>query len=463
MRGTERWLRRLCAGGIAALGLALLPIGASAAPITINGTATDSFGLTFAYKIEVPANWNKTLVLYSHGYSFTPSPATDVGDGDTGAWLLSHGYAMAGSSYSTSGWALQQAFVDQIQVLDLFDSNVGHPTRTIAWGHSLGGMITAGLVQLYPDRFTAALPMCGVVAGGAGVWNQGLDSEFALATLQAPFKMVNFTSFGDAAANFGVASAVLAAAQNTPQGRARIALSAALADVPGWFDPASPEPAATDFASRELNQFNWDNSPDFQFGFFGRYELELRAGGNFSWNTGVDYRIQLSHSVDRAEVAALYKTAGLDLNQELDTLNAAPRTSVTNPNALAYITKYITYNGNLSMPVLTMHTTGDGLVEVTDENAYASVVRSTGDNSMLRQVYVHRAGHCTFTSAETIAAFQTLIHRINTGGWEDSTNPASMNAQATSLGSPFNSAPAGFINFHPDQFLRPFDARDVAA
>jgi hypothetical protein len=115
------------------------------------------------------------------------------------------------------------------------------------------------------------------------------------------------------------------------------------------------------------------------------------------------------------------------------------------------------------MPVLTMHTTGDGLVEVTDENAYASVVRSTGDNSMLRQVFVHRAGHCTFTPAETIAAFQTLIHRIDTGSWEDSTNPASMNAQATSLGSPFNSAPAGFINFHPDQFLRPFDARDVAA
>jgi hypothetical protein len=56
--------------------LALLPIGASAAPITINGTATDSFGLTFTYKIEVPDPWNKTLVLYSHGYSFGPSPAT---------------------------------------------------------------------------------------------------------------------------------------------------------------------------------------------------------------------------------------------------------------------------------------------------------------------------------------------------------------------------------------------------
>ena len=456
-------LRVLCSGAIAALALVLLPVGASAAPITINGTATDSFGKAFTYKIDVPDPWNGTLVLYSHGYSFGPSAATDVGDSDTGAWLLSNGYALAGSSYSTSGWALQQAFADQIQVLNLFASQVGTPTRTIAWGHSLGGMITAGLVQLFPNRFTAALPMCGVVAGGAGVWNQGLDSEFALSTLVAPFKMVGFTSPGDVASNFGIASAALAAAQNTAAGRARIALSAALADVPGWFDPASPEPAATDYAAQELNQFNWDNNPDFLFGFFGRAELEARAGGNFSWNTGVDYRVQLSHSVDRAEVQALYSAAGLDLNAELDTLNAAPRISVTNPNALAYITNYITYNGNLSMPVLTMHTTGDGLVEVTDENAYASVVRSTGSNSMLRQVFVHRAGHCSFTSAETITAFKTLINRLDTGRWEDTTSPASMNAQAASLGPALNAAPASFIDFQPKQFLRPFDARDIAS
>jgi len=71
------------------------------------------------------------------------------------------------------------------------------------------------------------------------------------------------------------------------------------------------QPAANAFAAQEVNQFNWDNQPDFLFGFFGRAELEARAGGHFSWNTGVDYRKQLSHSVDRAEVEALYKTADL--------------------------------------------------------------------------------------------------------------------------------------------------------
>src|SRR5215470_953137 len=61
------------------------------------GALTGSIGGA-AYKIEVPANWNGTLVLYSHGYVTpgSPNPATDVGDPVTGGWLLANGYALAG-------------------------------------------------------------------------------------------------------------------------------------------------------------------------------------------------------------------------------------------------------------------------------------------------------------------------------------------------------------------------------
>jgi pimeloyl-ACP methyl ester carboxylesterase len=462
MVGPGARLRRLGAGAIAAIALASLPSGAAAGGTTlVTGFTTEASGLKAQYKIEVPASWNGTLVLYSHGYnSFTvPLPPDDAGDPATGAWLLSQGYAIAGSAYARAGWSVENAFQDQIALLDVFAAKFERPKRTIAWGHSLGGMITAGLVQNFPGRFTAALPMCGVVAGGIGVWNQGLDSEFALLALQFPgaFKLVNFTSASDTLSNFVAASTALAGAQATPQGRARIALSAALADVPGWFDPASAQPAATDYAAQELNQFNWDNNPDFAFGFFGRAELEARAGGNFSWNTGVDYRAQLAKSVDRAEVEALYKVAGLDLGKDLAKLNDTPRISA-DENAVKYVDKFISYNGDLDMPVLTMHTTGDGLVEVTDEQAYASVVRKAGDSSLLRQVFVHRAGHCTFTPAETISAFKTLIDRVNTGHWP-SISPAKMNGTATELGSDLNTAPASFIEFKPAQFLRPWSAR----
>src|ERR1700685_3672898 len=99
------------------------------------------------YLLEVPANWNGTLFLYSHGY-VTPgsaNPATDVGDPYTRLFMLGNGYALAGSSYATTGWAIQQAIPDQIAVLDAFNKLFHHPDRTIAWGHSLGGIITAGL------------------------------------------------------------------------------------------------------------------------------------------------------------------------------------------------------------------------------------------------------------------------------------------------------------------------------
>src|SRR5258708_22685950 len=289
------------------------------------------------YVIEVPQTWNGTLFLYSHGYDRPDKPnppAMDAGDPLTGAFMLSRGFALAGSSYAHTGWAVQEALVDQIAVLDIFAQTVGIPQRTIAWGHSLGGMITAGLVQRNPDRFDAALPMCGVLSGGVATWNTALDSAFAFQKLlgSSQLQVVNITG---PVGNLTLAEGLLAAAQGTPQGRARLALVSALADGPGWFDPTSPELAPTDFAGQEMNQFLWDQQVDFPFVFAFRAELEFRAGGNPSSNVGADYRRQFAHSVDAAEVRALYEQAGLDLEADLDELNETVRISA-DPRAMNY-------------------------------------------------------------------------------------------------------------------------------
>ncbi|HKV56676.1 MAG TPA: hypothetical protein VJO32_00280 [Ktedonobacteraceae bacterium] len=413
------------------------------------------------YLIEVPSNWNGTLVLYSHGYVFPGNPLTaqDAGDPLTEAALLQQGYALAGSSYSQNGWALQQAFHDQIALLNFFNATCGHPSRTIAWGHSLGGIITAGLVQLNPNRFAGALPMCGVLAGGIGTWNQALDGAFAFDVLLAGNALPIVHLPADPTTAFNQAEGVLQSAQNTAQGKARIALIAALGDIPGWFTTGSPEPANTDFTAQEVNQFDWESQIDFLFAYFARAELEARAGGNPSWNTGVNYHDQLADSASNREVQALYKQAGLNLNKDLNALNAAPRISA-DPGAVSYLNKYISFDGDVNIPVLTMHTTGDGLVVNQDEQAYATIVRQRGDASLLRQTYVQRAGHCAFTPAETLTAFQTLINRLNTGKWADTTDPGLMNTEAAALGSTLNTAPPAFIQFQPTMFLRPFFKRD---
>src|SRR5712664_3912667 len=430
-------------------------------------TGTLADGVT--YVIEVPANWNGTLFLYSHGYvpplPNSMNPARDVGDPFTRFFMLSSGYALAGSSYATKGWAIEDALRDQIAVLDLFKLIVGQPKRTIAWGHSLGGIITAGLIQRNPGRFDAALPMCGVLSGGVATWNTALDSAFAFKTLLAPGTGLEVVNIANPLANLDLAEVVLAEAQATAQGRARIALAGALGDLPGWFTPLSREPAPTDFAGQEMNQFLWDQQVDFPFVFAFRAELEARAQGNVSWNTGVDYGRQLDLSIGRDQVVALYQQAGLDLDADLRTLNEAPRISA-DPEAVRYLERNIIFDGEIHIPVLTLHTKGDGLVVVQNESAYKNVVDEAGNGELLRRTFVDRAGHCAFTPAETIAAAKTLVNRLDTGKWQG-VDASDLNNAAAALGPGFNifgtpqgivPVSPGYIEFDPSQYLRPFDA-----
>jgi pimeloyl-ACP methyl ester carboxylesterase len=447
----------------AAIMVVTLSGSASAQTQTILGTLND--GAT--YQIDMPANWNHILFLYSHGYVVPGSanPAEDVGDPATGAFMLASGFALAGSSYATTGWAIQQALPDQIAVLDAFETQFGTPAKTIAWGHSLGGIITAGLIQNYPNRFDAALPMCGVLAGGVATWNSALDAEFVFATLVAPGQGLQLVNITNPTANLTIAEEALAAAAATPQGQARIALAAAMGDTPGWFTPTSPEPARTDFADQLANQIEWDAQVDFPFVFAFRAELEARAGGNPSWNTGVDYRIQLLLSPSFPEVLALYENAGLNLLADLNTLNATQRIAA-DPAAVQYLSQNIIFNGQIHIPVLTMHTVGDGLVINENESAYARVVAEAGNSRFLRQTFVNRAGHCAFTPAETVTAAGTLMNRIQTGKWAPII-PSQLNAEAAALGPELNifdtaagitpTAPE-FLPFFSGPYPRPFDA-----
>ncbi|TMD19044.1 MAG: hypothetical protein E6I98_09380 [Chloroflexi bacterium] len=435
---------------------------ASSTPATPN-VLTGSIGAA-KFTIDVPQPWNGTLFLYSHGYvapgSTNPSSASP--DPVTGQWLLAGGYALAASSYSSTGWAIEEALRDQVALLDYFDAHVGKPKRVVAVGVSLGGIITAGLIQAYPDRFAGAMPLCGVLAGGVAAWNTGLDSAYAFKTLLAPGSPLQVVNITDPEANIKLAADLMAKAGQTAAGKARIALMAALAGIPGWFLPTQPEPAPTDYAAQAAAQALWESRVDFPFAFGYRAELERRAGGNPSWNAGVDYRRQLENSPYHDEVTTLYRDAGLDLNSDLAALNAGA-TIKPNARAVAYLDRYISFDGAITVPVLTAHTTADGLVVPQDETAYADIVRSAGKQDLLRQAFVHRAGHCAFTSAEVISLIKVMLNRLNSGRWDDdSLRPAALNATALALGSQDNAiggffaAQPAFAAYTPGPYPRPF-------
>ena len=230
--------------------------------------------------------------------------------------------------------------------------------------------------------------------------------------------------------------------------------------------PRCRSQSPTDYTTREANQFVWLANDSFLFMFYLRQELEARAGGNPSWNTGVNYGKQLRQSASYAEVQALYKAASLNLDTDLARLGNQATRIAADPAAVAYLSENIIYNGQIAIPVLTLQTTGDGLVVPENDRAYKATVHQAQNDSFLRQTFVHRAGHCVFTPAETVAAFEALNTRLKTGKWKG-VNPASLNNAAANLGPNFNflylngtpvSVAPAFDKFQSPPFLRPFDA-----
>ncbi len=409
-----------------------------------------------AYVMDVPADWNGTVLLYSHGYTpdGAPNPAENAPSDTARTRLLDRGYALIGSSYRDTGWVLEHALPDQMSTLDTFVSLFGRPHRAIAWGTSMGGMITTGLAERYGHRFAGALAMCGLEHGGIANWNNTLDPVFAIKTLLAPGSTAPLVDLPDqttALLAAGELNAALTAAQLTPQGRARTALAAALHNIPAWTDASAPEPAPDDYDTAQRNQFQALLGTVY-VGLSWRQEAEGWAGGNMAWNVGVDYARMFARSSIRPEVEALYARAGLSLADDLAALDRAPRISA-DPAAVRYVIRNLTFTGRPGTPLLTIHTTGDALVPVQVQRAYADAVHTSGRDRLLRQAFVRRGGHCTFTTGEMLAALEALERRVGTGHWPD-TGPRALNAAAARLDP---GATHAYLTYRPAPYPRPFD------
>jgi dienelactone hydrolase len=437
---------------IPALILAVLgPAPAAAAPASATYSGSLPNGTT--WKAEIPANWNGALLLYSHGYLPTfagaPNLPQNAPDPTTAAALLAAGYGLTGSSYAAAGWALNTAPRDQLDTLSATIGAIGRrPTRVLAVGTSMGGLVTAKLAETAGGRIHGALATCGIVAGGAALSNYQLDAEFAISRLLAPGDDLTLAGYASLTEAFATTTALVAAvtrAQATAEGRARVALAAALNHAPSWL-PDQPPPGDVDAVQR--GQYEW-LVRSLPFTTPARFDIETAVGGNPSWNVGVDYHRLLAQSADRDTVHAMYRRAGLDLRADLDHLTRHA-TITADPAAVARMMATSVPFGRLHMPVLTVHTTDDQLVPVQQEHAYRTAVERAGRSALLRQAYVARPGHCTFTPAELVAAVYTLDHRVKTGRWDGRTSAEALQRTAERL----DLGAAAYVRFQPGQLLR---------
>ncbi|WP_329114877.1 alpha/beta hydrolase [Streptomyces sp. NBC_01465] len=423
------------------------PVASAAeqAPADQHFTGTLADGATWI--ADVPGNWNGTLLLFSHG--FGPTVAQDAPSAAARTALLAEGYALSGSSYDPNGsmWALNSAERDQFATLDAFAGTVGRPSRTIAVGQSMGGLVNAQIARDGAGRVDGALGLCGLVAGGTDLDNYQLDAEHTLARLLLPGEQVKLTGFAtqeEAAAIADRLTAAVTAAQTTPQGRARIALAAAYLNLADWA-PGQDRPAPTDFEGQEQQQYAWLAQGLLSFIEGGRYAVEQSAGGNNSWNKGVSYAALLAGSAHAPQVHALYRAAGLSLRTDLAALTASADV-VADPAAVRTAQRTSSAGQGLSVPLLDVHTTADNLVPVEQESAFAARVEASDDAGLLRQAYVERQGHCAFTTAETLAAVHAIDRRITAGHWGNVAEPGTLQRSALAL----NLDGAAYLPYRPD-------------
>jgi pimeloyl-ACP methyl ester carboxylesterase len=434
--------------------------GASPAADTASAHYTGTLQDGGQWIADVPSGsaWNGTLLLFSHG--FGPTTAQDSPSDAVARALLERGYALAGSSYDPTGswWALNSAERDQFGTLDAFGDTVGsatgrRPTRVITIGESMGGLVNAQLARDGGGRIDGSLGLCGLVAGGVDLDDYQLDGEYAIARLLDPNggeKLVDFSSAAEEQVTADRLTALVTAAQQTPAGRARIALAAAYLNTADWA-PGSKPPASDDYPGQEAQQYDWLVTQGvLAFVEYGRYQVEQSAGGNTSWNTGVDYRRLLDSSEHRSEVRGLYRASGLDLGADLSALNSGPRV-VADPVAVSRLKRSSTAGQSLAVPLLDLHTTADQLVPVEQENVFGQRVRAAGDGALLRQAYVHRQSHCNFTTAETVAGLEAVNSRISSGRWGASATTAALQSSAEAMGS--GAGGAAFIDFRPSRLV----------
>ena len=129
------------------------------------------------YAMQVPANFNGTVALYSHGYRYnvdipagipliggykitnTPEPVPG-GNAAVAQYFFSQGIAIVGSGFARQGWNPDSAIKTNVELIGTFKAKFPTTNKVIAWGSSLGGVITQGLAEKYPELVSAVAPMC---------------------------------------------------------------------------------------------------------------------------------------------------------------------------------------------------------------------------------------------------------------------------------------------------------------
>ena len=399
----KRSLTLVAGAALAASLLVAAPTVASANPVcdgkvpvqTCGGATSDGA----PYAMMVPANFNGTVYLYSHGYRpNVPVPAGIPGYGGytvtntpqpgpnatvIGA-LLAKGYGVVGSGFARQGWNADSAIKTNVELVGLFKKQFTKTTKVVAWGESLGGFITQALAEKHADLFSAAAPLC-MASDITPLMTMAGDALWGIKTFFDPtIKGGNYSAgtagyaeaMGDLVKVFtviGSLQAAFAANPSTPAwpatskvpdaikaipSRSALVLVALMSGIPmqsANFDSTSAPPGLP--AANALS-FQLAINPAFAalqnvanaaaLAVLATHDLELQAGGAVFDNTNTNYsaRVAEEQFAWASALSGTSGTAGL-----LSVLAASPRAKA-NPAAVAKLKTLTSHSGKVEIPTI---------------------------------------------------------------------------------------------------------------
>jgi pimeloyl-ACP methyl ester carboxylesterase len=332
------------------------------------------------YQICFPGAWNGDLVLYAHGHVSADRelalPDDQVGGQSLAATVNGLGYAYGTTSYRRNGLLGPEGVEDLVElesaVRRLYRPD---PGRTVLVGVSEGGMVAGLAAERHPDQFDGALSACGPVGDLRGQLDYFVDFRVVFdylfpgvipgTAVAIPQEVVDHWEDRYAPA------VVVALVSQPAAARELIRITGAPVE--------RDDVVAIAFTAVAILWYNVTGTADAQ---------QRLAGQPFDNAT----RIYSGSSDDAA-------------------LNAGVARFSADPAALAAMNAFETA-GNLRVPVVTLHTTGDPIVPYEQQRLYAAKVGRSGATARLTQIPVERYGHCNFESSELVGAFTSLIDRV---------------------------------------------------
>ncbi|MDT4929113.1 MAG: hypothetical protein QOF92_1980 [Pseudonocardiales bacterium] len=382
-----------------------------------------------AYAIRMPKSWNGTLLVYSHGYrsdtgtgpgpaALTQTDRTGVGADQLTQDLLARGYALAGSSYASAGWAVDDALTAANELHQRFVQLIGPPKRVYAWGSSLGGLVT----ELLAERAAwvdGAVPMCGVVAGPLRTFDNALAALVATKALLAPQLQVSgWGNAASAAAQPQVATKAIqtAAADRTNGGAAKIVYLAERFGLPlkTQFFKGDSQVSLVSAAATSLAGY-----VTFALGILA--QGEARFGGDAAQLPTTISALQLTPN-------ALGAVTALNGNPSAYAATISSAAAVpSSSTARAELQASGDPTGRLRVPTVTMHTEFDPFAIIADEKVLADQVAGSGKAADLLQLFIappanydtrtgppYGINHCAFTDGQITGAITVLDQWVRT-------------------------------------------------